>query len=195
MKLYSQFSFGVLIHPLVAKTLMDFIGNFIGIKYKFRPFVIQLLGVFWPGYLVKRVCCKGMTKNHGFTRFWMIQMIFWNDSISKISFFSFFPPTYTVTSCYNVCHVSSSLVYFFILLLISKQNGRWMEDGEFSVLHSSLASKSASPKCLEAVITQQQGRSRKDFIISFRISREVLRSQVLWVSWVSGLSCARIQHG
>lgn len=46
MKLYSQFSFGVLINPLVAKTLMDFTGNFIGIKYKFRPFVIQLLGVF-----------------------------------------------------------------------------------------------------------------------------------------------------
>lgn len=38
MKLYSQFSLGVLINPLVAKTLMDFIGHFIGIKYKFRPF-------------------------------------------------------------------------------------------------------------------------------------------------------------
>lgn len=70
-----------------------------------------------------------------------------------------------------------------------------MEDGEFSVLHSGLASESPSPECLEAVITQQQGTNRKDFIVSFRMSREVLRSQVLWVSWVSGLPCARIQDG
>lgn len=56
-----------------------------------------------------------------------------------------------------------------------------MEDREFSVLHSSLASESPLAECLEAVITQQQGRNRKDFIISFRMSREVLRSQVLWL--------------
>lgn len=55
-----------------------------------------------------------------------------------------------------------------------------MEDGGFSVLYSSLPSESPSAECLEAVITQQQGRNRKDFIISFRVSREVLRIQVLW---------------
>lgn len=38
MKLDSQFSLGVLISPLVTKTLMDFIGHLIGIKYKCRAF-------------------------------------------------------------------------------------------------------------------------------------------------------------
>lgn len=63
-----------------------------------------------------------------------------------------------------------------------------MEDGEFSVLLSSLASESPSAEYLEAVITQQQGRNRKDFIISFGMSKEVLRSQVLWFPGSVGCS-------
>ena len=128
----------------------------------------------------------------------MIQKIFCDSSISKMFFFSFFP-SYLPFNTLSVCYISSCLVYFLILLIVSKQNGRWMVDGKFSVLHSSLASESSSQECLEAVITQLQGRNGKDFIVSCRMSRKVLRSQVLWVSWVSGLPCLspcpRIQGG
>jgi len=40
-----------------------------------------------------------------------------------------------------------------------------MGDGRFSVVHSSLASKSPSQAYLEAAIAQQQGRNGKDFIV------------------------------
>lgn len=87
-------------------------------------------------------------------------------------------------------------------------DGRW----RFLVLHSNLASESFSEECFEAVITQdlfphprlrkevlQQGRNGKDFIDWFRMSRKMLRSQVLWVFWVTGLpwlsSCAWVQGG
>lgn len=102
----------------------------------------------------------------------------------SISFF--LPLTYPLTLCF----VSSCLVYVFVLLFVSKQNEDvWMVGGRFSVLHFSLASESSSQEPWEAVTTQERGRNGKDVLVSCRLSREVLRSQELWVSWVSGFSC------